>query len=55
MLVFPSLHAVAAIFATVCMFVAFARGRVPVEIVSLVTIAVIAIGLYLFPLPNRRF
>ena len=54
MLVFPSLHAVAAIFATVCMFVAFARGRAPVEIVSLVTIAAIAIGLYLFPLPNRR-
>ncbi|MCW1403105.1 SLC13 family permease [Novosphingobium sp. MW5] len=50
----PSLHAVAAIFATVCMFVAFARGKMPVEIVSLCTIATIAIGLYLFPLANRR-
>lgn len=54
MLEIPSLHAIAAIFATVCMFVAFARGKAPVEIVSLVTIAVIAIGLYLFPLANRR-
>lgn len=54
MLEIPSLHAIAAIFATVCMFVAFARGKVPVEIVSLLTIAAIAIGLYLFPLANRR-
>ena len=35
---------------TVVMFVAFARGRMPVEIVSLLTIAVIAVGLYFFPL-----
>lgn len=54
MLEIPSLHALAAIFGTVCMFVAFARGKAPVEIVSLVTIAAIAIGLYLFPLANRR-
>ncbi|WP_366519001.1 SLC13 family permease [Parerythrobacter lacustris] len=37
---------------TVAMFVAFARGRMPVEIVSLLTIAVIAVGLYFFPLPE---
>jgi di/tricarboxylate transporter len=37
---------------TIAMFVAFARGRMPVEIVSLLTIAVIAVGLYFFPLPD---
>lgn len=40
--------------ATVVMFVAFARGRVSIEIVSLLTIAVIAVGLYFFPLPNTQ-
>ncbi|WP_082132801.1 SLC13 family permease [Pelagerythrobacter marensis] len=35
---------------TVVMFVAFARGRMSVEIISLLTIAVIAVGLYFFPL-----
>jgi len=42
----------AAIAVTVAMFVAFARGRMPVEIVSLLTIATIAVGLYFFPLPH---
>jgi di/tricarboxylate transporter len=37
---------------TVGMFVAFARGRIPVEIVSLMTIAIIAVGLYFFPMPH---
>ena len=36
------------------MFIAFARGRMPVEIVSLLTIAVIAVGLYFFPFPHMR-
>lgn len=35
---------------TVAMFVAFVRGRMSIEIVSLLTIAVIAVGLYFFPL-----
>lgn len=38
---------------TTAMFVAFARGRIAVEIVSLLTIAVIAVGLYFFPLPGQ--
>jgi len=46
----PSFHAIAAMAITVVMFVAFARGRMPVEIISLLTIAVIAVGLYFFPL-----
>lgn len=49
----PSYHAIAAIVVTVAMFVAFARGRMAVEIVSLLTIAVIAVGLYFFPLPGQ--
>jgi len=39
---------------TLAMFIAFARGRVSTEIVSLLTIAVIAVGLYFFPLPGTR-
>ena len=48
----PSPHAIAAMVITVAMFIGFARGRLPVEIVSLLTIAVIAVGLYFFPLPD---
>jgi len=50
----PSLHAVAALIACGTMFLAFARGRIAIEIVSLVTIAAIALGLYFLPLPGRR-
>nr|WP_170003002.1 SLC13 family permease [Pseudopontixanthobacter vadosimaris] len=50
----PSFHAIAAMAVTIAMFVAFARGRLSVEIVSLLTIAVIAVGLYFFPLPGTR-
>ena len=39
---------------TIAMFVAFARGRYREEIVSLVTIAVIGVGLYFAPLPGTR-
>ena len=46
----PSYHAIAALAVTTMMFVLFARGRISVEIVSLLTIAVIALGLYFFPL-----
>ena len=38
---------------TVAMFVGFVRGRMSIEIVSLLTIAVIAVGLYFFPLPGN--
>jgi len=48
----PSFHALAALVLTVAMFVAFARGRMSTEIVSLMVIAVIAVGLYFFPLPQ---
>ena len=40
----PSYHAIAAMIITIAMFVAFARGRMSVEIISLLTIAVIAVG-----------
>ena len=46
----PSFHAIAAMVVTLAMFVAFARGRMSTEIISLLTIAVIAVGLYFFPL-----
>lgn len=54
MIELPSLHAFAAMVVTVGMFVAFARGRLPVEIVSLLTIAIIAVGLYFFPMPHSQ-
>lgn len=50
----PSYHAMAAMAVTIAMFVAFARGRMSVEIVSLLTIAIIAVGLYFFPLEGMR-
>ncbi|MEO1731527.1 MAG: SLC13 family permease [Pseudomonadota bacterium] len=50
----PSYHAIAAMAVTLAMFVAFARGRMSVEIVSLMTIAVIAVGLYFFPLEGTK-
>ncbi len=39
---------------TIGMFVAFARGKMSTEIVSLLTIAVIAVGLYFFPLAGTQ-
>ncbi|MGI8942953.1 MAG: SLC13 family permease [Qipengyuania sp.] len=50
----PSYHAIAAMVVTIAMFVGFARGRMSVEIVSLLTIAVIAVGLYFFPLEGSQ-
>lgn len=50
----PSPHAIAAMAVTIAMFVAFARGNYREEIISLVTIAVIAVGLYFAPLPDTR-
>ncbi|MCK0128538.1 SLC13 family permease [Erythrobacter sp. F6033] len=54
MLELPSYHAMAAMVITVLMFIGFVRGRMSIEIVSLLTIAVIAVGLYFFPLENTR-
>ena len=53
MIEMPSYHAMAAMAVTVAMFVAFARGRMSIEIISLLTIAVIAVGLYFFPLEGQ--
>lgn len=50
----PSYHAIAAMAVTIAMFVAFARGRYPEEIISLVTIAVIGVGLYFSPLEGTK-
>ena len=49
----PSYHAMAAMAVTIAMFIAFARGRMSIEIISLLTIAVIAVGLYFFPLEGQ--
>ncbi|RDC59733.1 putative transporter [Alteripontixanthobacter maritimus] len=50
----PSPHAIAAMVVTIAMFVGFIRGRLSIEIVSLLTIAVIAVGLYFFPMPDTN-
>ncbi len=39
---------------TIAMFVAFVRGKMSIEIISLLTIAVIAVGLYFFPLDGHN-
>jgi di/tricarboxylate transporter len=54
MLEAPSYHAIAAMAVTIAMFIAFARGRYPEEIISLITIAVIGVGLYFAPLAGSR-
>lgn len=54
MLELPSYHAMAAMVVTIWMFVEFVRGRMSIEIVSLLTIAVIAVGLYFFPIEGTR-
>ncbi|PLK24674.1 SLC13 family permease [Porphyrobacter sp. TH134] len=54
MLEAPSYHAIAAMAVTIAMFVGFARGRFPEEIISLITIAVIGVGLYFAPLEGGK-
>ncbi len=54
MLELPSFHAIAAMAVTITMFIAFARGKMSIEIVSLLTIAVIAVGLYFYPLEGAK-
>lgn len=48
----PSFHAIGAMLLAAAMFYAFANGRLRVEIISLLTIAAIALGLYVFPIPG---
>jgi di/tricarboxylate transporter len=48
----PSPHAAGALLLAVATFAGFASGRVRVEIVSLLTIGAIALGLFVFPLPE---
>ncbi len=50
----PSYHAIGAMAVTIAMFIGFARGTLSTEIVSLLTIAVIAVGLYFYPLPHSQ-
>lgn len=49
----PSPHAIGAILLAMAMFYGFASGRLRVEIISLLTIGLIALGLYVFPLPGQ--
>jgi di/tricarboxylate transporter len=54
MMELPSAHAGAAMLLTALVFYGFASGRLRVEIVSLLTIGVIALGLYAFPLAGTE-
>ncbi len=49
----PSGHAATAILVTGAMFYGFASGRLKIEIISLLTISLIALWLYFFPLPGK--
>ncbi len=50
----PSFHALAAMALTVIVFYMFVRGRMSIEIISLLAIAIIAVGLYFFPMPHTQ-
>lgn len=50
MVALPSLHAIASILLAIAIFWGFASGKARVEIISLLTIGVIALALYFFPL-----
>lgn len=49
----PSLHALGAIFITGGAFWLFASGRIRIELVSLLLIAVLAVGFYFFPVEKN--
>ncbi|RZF60682.1 SLC13 family permease [Sphingomonas populi] len=49
----PSAHAIGAILLTAAMFYGFVSGRARVEVISLLTVTVIALGLYVYPLPGQ--
>ena len=48
----PTPHAAASILLAILMFYGFASEKLRVEIISLLTIGVIALGLYFFPMPD---
>ncbi len=50
----PSPHAIAVILLAIGMFVLFAQGRLRVEVICLVLIALLALGFYFFPLEGRN-
>ena len=50
----PSWHAIAAMALTVIVFYEFVRARLSIEIVSLLAIAIIAVGLYFYPMPHTQ-
>lgn len=50
----PGLHALFALALTAAVFAAFARGRIAIEIVSLLAIAVIALVLYFMPMAGGK-
>nr|WP_271079662.1 SLC13 family permease [Aurantiacibacter sp. MUD61] len=54
MLEAPSPHAFAAMALTVIVFYLFVRNRISIEIVSLLAIAIIAVGLYFYPMPHTQ-
>ncbi|MEZ5735782.1 MAG: SLC13 family permease [Novosphingobium sp.] len=51
-MIMPTPHAIAAMLLAAAMFYAFANGRLRVEIISLLTMAAIALGLYVSPMPG---
>src|SRR3546814_2240326 len=53
MTLLPDLHAASATLIALIMFYGFMNGRLRVEIVSLLTIGVIALLLYVFPMPGQ--
>ncbi|WP_067733237.1 SLC13 family permease [Novosphingobium naphthalenivorans] len=53
MTLLPDLHAASAILIALAMFYGFMNGRLRVEIVSLLTIAAIALLLYVMPMPGQ--
>src|SRR3546814_892277 len=53
MTLLPDLHAASATLIALIMFYGFMSGRLRVEIVSLLTIGVIALLLYVFPMPGQ--
>jgi hypothetical protein len=54
MLTLPSLHAVAALALTAATFWALARGRMRIELICLLLIAVLAVGFNFFPLDGEN-
>ncbi|MGB3165276.1 MAG: SLC13 family permease [Alteraurantiacibacter sp.] len=50
----PPPHAIAAMALTIAVFYLFVRDRISIEITSLLAIAIIAVGLYFYPMPDTQ-